>query len=68
MGPVDCEKKAYLDDKQVVLDNLKRVCYVDSPGGNCRGVLETATEDRRSVLFKDELSDGCPVLRQTSPV
>ena len=67
-GPVvDSEKQAYLADQRVVLDNLKRVCFADSPGGDGRVVRVTAPEDRRCVLLTDDLGEPVPLLSSPLP-
>ena len=64
----DSRKKAHLEDKRVELEQLKRVCFVNSDDGDRTVVWDSVPQDRRCVLLKNELTDYCHDLHQTSPV
>ena len=59
----DSGKKAYLEDKRIVLTELKRVCFVDSDSGDCPLPSDCVPQDRRCVSFRD---DSCDLSSSTS--
>ena len=57
-----------MEDKRIELEQMKRVCFVNSDDGDRHVVWDGVPQNRRCVLLKDELSGDCHNLHQASPV